>query len=51
MEERETPETKKDSSTKKPQAIRVRAGVRAGTIEGSWKLGNKIWHDDWLAPV
>ena len=20
-------------------------------IEGSWKLGNKIWQDDWLAPV
>jgi type VI secretion system secreted protein Hcp len=20
-------------------------------IEGTWKLGNKIWQDDWLAPV
>ena len=20
-------------------------------IEGAWKLGNKIWSDDWLAPV
>ncbi|MBL8956757.1 MAG: hypothetical protein JNK82_38645 [Myxococcaceae bacterium] len=20
-------------------------------IEGSWKLGNKIWQDDWLAPA
>ena len=20
-------------------------------IEGTWKLGNKVWSDDWLAPV
>jgi len=20
-------------------------------IEGTWKLGNKVWQDDWLAPV
>ena len=20
-------------------------------IEGTWKLGNKIWQDDWLAPT
>ncbi len=20
-------------------------------IEGTWKLGNKVWNDDWMAPV
>lgn len=30
--------------------LRVRSGVRAG-LRGSWSLGNKVWTDDWLAPV
>lgn len=28
-----------------PQKLTVRTGARAG------RLGNKIWNDDWLAPV
>lgn len=28
--------------------LTVRTSIRAGR---TWKLGNKIWQDDWLAPV
>lgn len=28
--------------------LKIRSAVRAGR---TWKLGNKIWQDDWLAPV
>jgi hypothetical protein len=26
----------------------IRTAIRAGR---TWKLGNKVWQDDWLAPV
>ena len=29
----------------------VKVSVVYQKIEGTWKLGNKIWSDDWLAPV
>jgi hemolysin-activating ACP:hemolysin acyltransferase len=28
--------------------LEVRSGVRAGR---TWRSGNKVWSDDWLAPV
>jgi hypothetical protein len=42
-----SPDTKPE--TKDAAKLRVRTGVRAG-LEGTWKLGNKEWNDDWLAP-
>jgi hypothetical protein len=35
------------AKTKKSQKLKT--GVKSG--EGAWKLGNKSWNDDWLAPV
>lgn len=28
--------------------LEVRSGVRAGH---TWRLGNKLWTDDWICPV
>lgn len=36
-------DVKKASSSK----LEVRSGVRAGR---TWRSGNKVWSDDWLAP-
>ena len=53
MREHEKIETKREREPRvedeREPRIAVKSGVRAGA--GTWKLGNKVWTDDWLAPV
>lgn len=38
-------------SAKPANRPRLKTGARGGVIADTFKLGNKIWQDDWLAPV
>lgn len=43
--EARVPSARADGPQSPTKQLAVRSGVRAG------RLGNKVWSDDWLAPV